>query len=211
MSLGAEDAGRWRGRVAELERLLEQERHEAGYRVRNILSVIRSIARRRDADCIDVDDYHTLLDGRLASFCRAQVALLRNPKKGVELGAMVGDELLAAGMRLDHAHLPAAPLFLSDRAVGIVALVLHELVGLMDDADDLTVGWNRSEAVRIDWRARFGRDAETIDSGFLREIVEQAIRYELSGEGVLQIEDGWLTCRIVLPVGCDATGAPPLQ
>ena len=203
MNASGEDAEMWRARAGELQRLLEQERRDSQHRVRNILSVIRSIARRTDAAA--AGDYHALLDGRLASFCRAQVALLRNPAKGVELGAIVGDELLAVGMGLDHAHLPETPLFLSAGAVGVVSLIVHELVGLIADADDMTVGWVQADdgaGFTIDWRSRIGRDSDAADMTFLREMVGDAVGYELAGRGDLQIDGEWLTCRIALPQTC---------
>lgn len=112
MTDGPDELDRLRGALDEAERRNRHERatvevlraelgeyrREAQHQVRNILSVVRSIARRTAEEGETAEDYRARLDGRLGSFTRLQGHFLQNPTGGVDLCALVADELLAFGV-----------------------------------------------------------------------------------------------------------------
>lgn len=69
-------------RAEERQRLLFAELQ---HRVRNTLSVVRSIARRSAKSSSTVEEYAAHVDGRLNAFARTQALVTRDPEGGVDL------------------------------------------------------------------------------------------------------------------------------
>lgn len=69
-------------RAEERQRLLLAELQ---HRVRNTLSVVRSIARRSAKSSSTVEEYAAHVDGRLNAFARTQALVTRDPEGGVDL------------------------------------------------------------------------------------------------------------------------------
>jgi len=69
-------------RAEERQRLLLAE-HQ--HRVRNTLSVVRSIARRSAETSVNVEDHAAHLDGCFNAFARTQALVTRDPEGGVYL------------------------------------------------------------------------------------------------------------------------------
>src|SRR5205085_4037190 len=69
-------------RAEESQRLLLAELQ---HRVRNTLSVVRSIARRSAETSSTVEEYAAHLDGRLNAFARTQALATRDPEGGLDL------------------------------------------------------------------------------------------------------------------------------
>lgn len=177
------------------------EGREALRHLRNVLSVVRSLAQRTADEAETLDDFRVLFDGRLAAFARAQSAMGIGRTKGVELGALIGDELLGFGIRVGAGvDLDGEPVRLSPRAAGLVALAVHELVSaLAADGQHPAahIAWVEDDGLRIDWTQRSGGPANP-----LPEWVERAIAYELKGSVGESRSEGELLRRIHLPRSC---------
>jgi two-component system CheB/CheR fusion protein len=112
------------------EALKASERHpkllvaELQHRVRNTLSVVRSIARRTAESSESLEDYVRHLDGRLASFARVQGAVTRNPDGRLDLAMLVGNELLSVAAREGDrvTHIEGPKVHLRPRAAETAAL-----------------------------------------------------------------------------------------
>src|SRR5207248_403115 len=83
-------------RAEERQRLLLAELQ---HRVRNTLSVVRSIARRSAETSTSVDEYASHLDGRLNAFARTQALATRDPESGVDLEYLIVEELHVYNVR----------------------------------------------------------------------------------------------------------------
>lgn len=192
------------GSDAALARLIKQVR-EADARenlrhLRNVLSVVRVLARRTADETDELDEFLARFDGRLAAFARVQSAAGGD---GRDLHAMIGDELLAFGMGVgDRVRLDGPPVRLVPRAAGLVALAIHEMVvdhATADGRGSARVAWSGGEGLDIDWVEPLGdRD----DPSPLAHWVEQAIAYQLGGELTEEHDGSELRRRIRLPAAC---------
>ncbi len=201
--------------VTDLQRRIAGEatlRATLHHRVRNTLSLIRSIARRTAENSETVEDYRNHFDGRIAAFARAQSHIMRTGDQGVDLEVLVADEMLAtrAGSRVTYAgpevRLPA-------RIAEQIGIALHELAinavqfgALSGSAGTVRIAWDRDrldpELLRIDWQEtvpeRGIRAPET--EGFGLELLTRSLHYELDAEVVLDFLDTGVRCTIALRV-----------
>ena len=204
-----------RATIGALQATVDEARREAQHQVRNILSVVRSIARRTVEDGATAEDYLARFDSRLASFTRLQNYILRDPSGGVDLGTLISDELLAFGIGLGaEVHMEGVDVCVRPKPASILGLAFHELaclaIGSHSSGADprIVVRWRvetdgiGAGQLRIEW-AESGPPADAAlepDAAFGREFLEQAVSYELGGDVRLDAADGTLLCRFRIPV-----------
>jgi len=201
-------------RAASAEAELRSMRAELNHRVRNILAIIRSIARRSAASGSSVEEYQMHLDGRLAALGRIQGALIRDPGGGLDLEDIIVNELAAFDAHRSAARLSGPRVRLNSRASELVGLAVHELAtnavkfgALASPLGRITISWDRDEggpapSLRIEWQETGGPAPAAGDRprGFGTELLQQAIAYELAGATLLDFSASGLVCRISLPL-----------
>ena len=166
-------------------------------RVRNMLALVRSVARRTGEEASTLEDYLRLFDGRLDALARVQAMLAADPR-GVRLSELAGEEAIVQGFREGENFRAEGPdILLKPRAAEIIGIALHELLsdalvrhppgGLVA----ISLGWFTATdgSLILNWEAdwtaaRSGpiHIAETIggiESGFAQEVVEVMPLYEL--------------------------------
>lgn len=207
-----------RGRLAAAERARDEaiaararDRRDARHELRNMLGVIRSLARRSADGAAGVEQYRALLDGRLAAYFGVQSAAAIAPERGIDLAGLVGDQLLRFGLRVDeHVAMSGAPVRLSPRAAGLLALVLHEIAadyvasGRAEGPGRPRVGWeDGGDALTVEWRedARTGAPMAEHSRAWL-DWLDQAISYELDGRAEAASTGGPVRYSITLPAAC---------
>ena len=188
---------------------------EFQHRVRNLVSLIRSIARRSAERATDVDAYLVHFDGRLDAFARTQAMLGGHPE-GLMLEDVVGEELLRQGAREgEGVSVEGPPVRLAPKAAEVLGLALHELatnavkfgaLAVPDGRVDLL--WSlppERETLRIEWRESGEVDGEVDGEpdyrGFGMEVLTQMLAYELDARVELSFRPTGLACTIELPVG----------
>ena len=195
---------------------LDDQRH----RTRNMLALIRSVARRTAEGEASLEGYLQRFEGRLDAMARVQ-AMLAARSEGVDVWELAGEEALAAGLREGEALAIEGPdVTLLPRAAEVVGIALHELFTYA--AELTTVGgtrssllWQRSDDgdLHLAWSltqepgdprendaSSKGQDLTTpLREGFGRDVLDGMVPYELDGRADLQFEDGRLRCEIVLP------------
>ena len=133
--------------IRRLEQDIQEVRLQAQHSMRNILSVVRSIARRSVASARSIEEYQQYIDGRIGAFARVQSAISRRPGRGVDLGSLVADELVEkAGVHAMLHRQFVAPLMDGDTIIGIVteskagreAILADRVVDATGDADVAT-------------------------------------------------------------------------
>lgn len=167
---------------------------ELQHRVRNTLSVIRSIARRTAQTSETVEDYAMHLDGRIGAFARVQAAVTRDPTAGIDLGLLVADTLLAATAREnDQVSIEGPQLGLQPKAAETMGLAIHELATNAVKYGALSVPEGK---IAISWKIAEGDDEKTLifeweesglsdlpraprRTGFGTELVQRTLAYEL--------------------------------
>ena len=188
---------------------------ELQHRVRNSLSVVRSIARRSVETNESVEELGMHLDGRIGAFARVQSALARDPAAGVDLAGMVADELAAAtaheGQRL---VLEGPDVKLPSKVAENLGLAIHELAtnaikygALSTGGGRIRVAWTMSEGepqeLLLQWKetgVRLPASGPT-RRGFGTELIERMLPYQLGARTELAFEPDGLRCNIEVTLG----------
>ena len=208
--------------VAELSAALAASRareqeltHELQRRVRNLLAVIRSVYRRTRETRAGQDEFADHFHDRLEAIARFH----SYPPGGIELEAMVRDEL----MRVTWADGPdcsikGPPVRLPPRTAELMMLALHELTtnaikfGALAEGGRLSVRWSvdgeaSGPPLRFSWTETGGRAVPAAPTtGFGRELIEEALPYQLGAETSFDLRPGGLACVIVLPLETPVVG-----
>ena len=205
------------------ERLREAVEHQATllselqHRVRNTLSVVRTIAQRTGETSQSVADYAMHLDGRLNAFSRVESAIAGDPGAGIDLESLVADELLASiAHEGEQAHISGPAVLLQPRAATTFGLALHELAtnaikfgALSRPGGQVSVTWWIEEAVDggvsrllFEWTETGGQRPVLAPRprGFGMNMLERTLPFELDAETTLAFAARGVTCRIILPL-----------
>ncbi|WP_287980660.1 HWE histidine kinase domain-containing protein [Sphingomonas sp.] len=204
--------------IDDLRRRLDRERTRRlalQHRVRNTLSVIRSVARRTAETSETVDDYRARFDGRLAAFARAQGHILRGDEQGTDLEALLADELLAnqAGYR-NRVSYGGPEVRLPPRLTDQLGLALHELVAnavqfgaLAREGGRIAIHWSldaQGDALRLrlvwDEDVPGGGITPPAGEGFGLELLTRSLHYEIDATVMLDFRPGGLLCAMEIPL-----------
>lgn len=211
----------WLGTSTDVDELRRMGQHqrlllaELQHRVRNTLSVIRSIIRRTVQASDNLDDLAMHLDGRIDAFSRVQAAVTRNPERGIDLAQLVADELLAYSAREGkQVRIEGPPVALRPKAAETLALAIHELAtnavkfgALSCPEGKVEVVWGperRAGSPRLLFRWRESGAVPAAGTpprrGFGTELFERTMPYELNAEVERHLEASGLLCTITLPL-----------
>lgn len=183
------------------------------HRVRNTLAVIRSIARRTAENSETVEDYRNHFDGRLAAFARTQSHIMRTGDEGVDLEALLADELLAnrIGGRVGYGgpEVRLAPRIAEQMGIALYELTANALQygALSRPSGTLRIDWTAEatphrETLRINWQEHVpeGGVVEPDTEGFGIELLTRSLRYELDADVGIDFADTGLHCTIAVPL-----------
>ncbi|WP_426957985.1 PAS domain S-box protein [Muricoccus radiodurans] len=201
--------------IEDLKRLQGQQEvlvAELQHRTRNLLGVVRNVARRSIAPSPGRDEY----DDRLATLGRVQGFLTRSTAWSVALEELVQAELKAVGDgHSAKVTVSGPPVELPGNKVEPVALALHELAtnamkygALMQDSARLSVTWHFEKhsgadvQLVLEWRESGvemppGRPSRR---GYGSELIERALPYQLKAETWREFTPDGVHCVITLPV-----------
>lgn len=189
---------------------------ELQHRVRNTLAVVRSIVRRTAENSDDLQEMVDHLQGRIDAFARVQAVVTRDLDAGVDLTALIADELLAhsihEGKRL---KIEGPDLCLLAKPAEAMSLAIHELTtnsvkyGALGTSDgEVRVSWTKrrgegGETLHFTW-AEQGRDRTLVvaqRTGFGFELLQRTLPYELDAETEIRFEREGMrfTLRMPLP------------
>lgn len=187
---------------------------ELQHRVRNIMALISSIAWRTRDGATSVDDYATRLAGRVMSLARTQALLTRGANAGIELRALLQEELSAQAESTQFS-LQGPDVLLPPKAAEVLALALHELTsnalkhGALAQIDGcIDVEWSLTEMRGTPWVDIHWNEHRTPDAawcpptrrGFGTALVEERVPYELGGRGSIEVRADGAQARIGLPL-----------
>ncbi len=201
--------------IEDLKRLQEQLRvlvAELQHRTRNLLAVVRDLARRSIGPSPGRDEY----DARLAALGRVQGFLSRSRLYAASLADIVHAELTAAGMDASGRVAVGGPVVeLPGECVQTVALALHELAtnavkhgAIGRPSGRLSVTWDieavdgvDGERLVIHWReSGVGMPGGPPPRrGFGSELITEALPYQLDADTELAFTTDGVRCRITLP------------
>ena len=188
---------------------------ELQHRVRNTLSVIRSITRRTAETSHSVEDYAMHLDGRINAFARVQTAVARDPAAGLGLTDLVADELLTyVAHDGEQVKIAGPAVRLKPKAAETFGLAIHELAtnavkhgALLSPDGRIRVTWwvhNGTDPPRLvfEWKESGtpNRTPKRKRRGFGTDLLERTLTYELKAKTVQTYEPDGLRCTIELPM-----------
>jgi PAS domain S-box-containing protein len=186
---------------------------ELQHRVRNIMAMVRSMANRTAAGAKSVDDYRTLIEGRLLALARVQTLLTREMNVGGLLRSVVKNEIAAQAHHDGQFELTGPDVMLSPKAVEVLTLAFHELAtnalkyGALSRPDGrLKVTWAAVEKRGARWLALDWIEGGVVlhepvkRRGFGSELVEGRIPYELGGSGRIIIAPEGARCHLEFPL-----------
>lgn len=205
--------------VHEMHLLEERQRRlvaELQHRVRNILTVVRSVFSRTVEAGGTLDDVADHFRGRLDALARTQAIVTQTASGHVDLQNLIRDELLSVGAADGEAVIIAGPdVRLPPRAAEAIGLAVHELAinsvkygALKRPGAVLHVAWstctdrNDKSQVRLAWTEK-GVPAVAISpcrQGFGTELICEALPYQYGAETQLTFVGGGVRCEIVLPL-----------
>lgn len=212
----------WLGTSTDVEDLRRLQRRqqvlvgELQHRVRNTLAVIRSIAQRTAATSNSVEEMSAHLQGRIGAFSRVQAVVTRSPEAGVDLTALVEDELLAhAAKESETLRIEGPPIWLRPRAAESLSLAIHELTtnavkygALASHRGGIAVEWGRTtepdgnELLRLRWQESGVDhvDPEPARRGFGLELLQRSLPYDLDAETEVEFRPHGLHFELRMPL-----------
>ncbi len=156
------------------------------------------------------------LEGRLGAFSRVQAVVTRSPDAGVDLAAIIEDELLAHAAREGETLTIDGPeIWLQPRAAETISLAIHELAtnavkygALSSDGGRLAVTWERTkrdgtERLDLVWEENGVEAVEPRPQrqGFGLELLQRTLPYELDAEAHVDFRPEGLRFSTSLPLG----------
>lgn len=199
------------------ERRHQEEWHkllvaELQHRVRNLIGMVRSVARLSAPSHRNVDEYVDHLIGRLQAMGRTQSTLTRSPGRSVDLAELVREELLVHAVRHDQCHVDGPDVALSPHAAEIITLAIHELAtnsvkyGALGDAGYIRITWTTSERENRTWVSFRWQETAALRKiknprkGFGRRLIEERVPYELHGHGEFHVHDTGVLAQLDFPL-----------
>jgi PAS domain S-box-containing protein len=198
-----------RKRAEEQQTLLTAE---LDHRVKNVLACVAVIAQRTRENSGSMDEFLTVLDGRIRSMAKTHALLSRGRWQGASLAEVVGNELAPwAGGR--NMTVEGPNVLLKVEATQALAMVLHELAtnaakygALSNGLGRISVCWQcrshdkLSAARLLEWQEVGGPPvAAPTTHGYGTSVIRDLIPHELGGFVDLAFTHKGVLCRIGLP------------
>jgi light-regulated signal transduction histidine kinase (bacteriophytochrome)/CheY-like chemotaxis protein len=183
---------------------------ELNHRVKNILALVKSIAAQTGANAESVEDYANSFEGRLRALSYAHDQSFAGADGG-ELRALIEAE---AGMHRfskmpDRIATDGEPVGLTERAFGVFALLLHEMMtnaakygSLSIPGGHLKISWTLAENgdCHIEWIESGGPEVVApTRKGFGSTLIEKTVSHDLGGSVSMQFEADGLRAKFVIP------------
>ncbi|MDX3911230.1 MAG: PAS domain-containing protein [Sphingobium sp.] len=197
---------------------------ELHHRTRNLVSLIQVLARKTLNRSASMEDFRGRFDQRLSALARVQTLLAHDqPDSPVNFGEMLRTELSAHGVGEEsgsaekvtfegdhHVALPSA-------TVQTFALAIHELAtnatkyGALKNGGQLMIRWrveqeeqSAERMLHVEWLETGVAMPEAITpprgGGYGRELIEQALPYQLGAKTSYELGADGVRCTIALPV-----------
>ncbi|ATE64987.1 HWE histidine kinase domain-containing protein [Rhizorhabdus dicambivorans] len=164
---------------------------ELNHRVRNVLSLVRSLIARTRGSAQSYEEFAQTLEGRVQSLARAHDQLTVKRWGPAEIEPLVRAEANAyLGDNGDRIRLSGPKVALDPVAFNTVSLVLHELItncakyGALSDSGHVDLRWgvDVDGSLLITWRETGGPPVRAPErKGFGTTIIERSIPYDLGG------------------------------
>jgi light-regulated signal transduction histidine kinase (bacteriophytochrome) len=182
---------------------------ELNHRVRNILSLVRSLVSRTRATALTYEEFVETLEGRIQALARAHDQLTVKRWAAAEIEPLVRAEASAylAGKE-NRIRVSGPKVALDPVAFNTLALVLHELItnaakyGALSDNGTVELRWGVEVGgdLLILWREEGGPAVQAPSrKGFGTTIIERSVPYELGGRARVNYRLTGLEAEFTIP------------
>jgi two-component sensor histidine kinase len=197
-----------RKRTEELQQLLA---HELNHRVKNMLSIVQSVAVQTFRDAAAPGALRAF-EGRLAALAAAHDVLIAENWESALLHDLIGKAGLGCGADSHRIRADGPTLRLDARTAVTLSLAFHELCtnavkygALSNDNGRIDISWTVHDGVaprlRLVWQEQGGPPVEPPRArGFGSRMIERALAAELGGKVELQFLPEGLRCLIEAPL-----------
>ena len=183
---------------------------ELNHRVRNILSLIRSLVTQSRMTAQDVDTFASVLGDRIHALARAHDQITAKNWGPGSLTTLIGAETSAfLGGAMDRVSADGTPVLLLPQAFSTMALVVHELVtnaakygALAAGSGHVAITWDLDVEGNLlfNWNEIGGAPvAVPTRRGFGSTIIHRMVPHELGGEAAIDYAPDGLRARFVIP------------
>lgn len=204
--------------IDDLKRLREQERSllaELQHRVRNMLGVVRALARRTADHCGTMDEFVMKFEGRINTFARTQSLSTHSPTGLVNLREIVFDELMLHHLQDEsQVRVEGPDVMLGIKGSNLLGLAIHELASHLvahgrteDGPYCVAVGWGVEQdsgqaMLRLTWSAEAKGlgDADAALDSLAQDLLHSALRYELDAETRIEPLASGLAFEVKVPL-----------
>ena len=182
---------------------------ELNHRVKNVLALVRSIARQTTDSSHSLENFTTSFENRIGALATAHDLIGGSGVQWASLEDLVRTELKP------FQNNPGQSLEFSGPTVGlradvapVIALVIHELVSnaskhgaLSEKRGQLQVDWKLDAGgLAIDWRETgIGELTTPSEQGFGLTLIERAVPFECKGEAQATFNQDGFSVRLWLP------------
>ena len=189
---------------------------ELQHRVRNMLTVVRSVFAQTMDGGGDMEELSDHFKGRLDALARTQVIVTRTADGTADLEDLIRDELLSVGQSDgDKVRISGPDVALTSKTAESIGLAIHELTtnalkygalkvpsGKLDIAWDTVAGKGNGRRLNLRWVEQGvpAVPAKPAREGFGRELIEEALPYRLGAETKLEFLGGGVRCLIAVPL-----------
>lgn len=199
--------------LSEQERAKTEQRRrvlnaELNHRVKNILSLVKSIALQTGANAANVADYAQTLEGRLRALASAHDQSL-DGENGGSLADLLKTEVNLYSDTPGRITLEGPPVHLDQRAFGVIAMVFHEMMtnaakygalsvpkGRLEiswklaASGDCEIFWNEANGPSVTWPSR---------TGFGSKLIRNSFEYDLRGKARIEYHRDGLQAQFSVP------------
>ncbi|MBB3909548.1 PAS domain S-box protein [Sphingomonas desiccabilis] len=186
---------------------------ELQHRVRNIMAMLRSVARRTGETAETVDDYVQHFEGRISAMARTQALLTRDVNAAVDLQNLLLDELEMQAAQPEQYRITGPDVSLPPKAAEVLGLALHELAtnavkygALSGEHGWIDVRWallggEGKPLLSLIWsELGVSIDGAPSRQGFGTELITQRVPYELQGTGTMEFRPTGLVATLEFPL-----------
>jgi len=182
---------------------------ELNHRVRNILSLVRSLISQTRGSSISHEDFAETLEGRVQALARAHDQLTIKRWAATEIDVLVRSEASAyLGKQGDRVRISGPSVALEPVAFNTLALVIHELMtngakyGALSDSGAVDLAWHVEENgdLAISWCEKGGPAVQApTRRGFGTTIIERSIPYDLGGKASIAYKLTGVEAEFLIP------------
>lgn len=182
---------------------------ELNHRVKNILSLIKSLVSQPVDGRRSLEEYVSSLKGRIMALAFAHDQVIRSDSGG-NLKDLLSAELTPYSGGATVVELEGSDIGLDSRAYSVMALVFHELAtnaakygALSSESGRLTVRWSitADRGCEVLWTEEGGPPVEVpLRSGFGMVLVDRSVPFDLGGESELTFHPSGVAARFLIPI-----------